>query len=87
MRKKSRNFIILLIIIIAVAIVWLIFFRGNKEAVNTNTNQSTQTEDLGKESLINTDDLSTVDVEPDIDDLDYYIDDLTPPDTTINVSF
>lgn len=87
MRKKSRNFIILLIIIIAVAAVWLIFFRGNKEAVNTNTNQSAQTEDLGKDSLINTDDLSTVDVEPDIDDLDYYIDDLTPPDTTINVSF
>ncbi len=87
MRKRNRNFLIIIIIIIIAAAAWYLFFRGDSTDDTTKVNVNVNTEDTGKDSVIDTSTLSDVDIEPDLDDVDYYIDDLTPPDTTIDIDF
>jgi len=87
MRKKKKTLLTFIIIIAASAIVWAVFFRGGDDSVNTNTNQTVVEEDPGNDSIIDTGSLSTIDVEPDLDDVDYYADDLVPPDTSIEIEF
>lgn len=87
MKKRNRNLLILFIIIVIAVTAWAIFFRKDATDENVNTNQAVTIEDEGKDSVIDTTALSGIDIEPDLDDVDYYIDDLTPPDTAIEIDF
>ncbi|MBU0707312.1 hypothetical protein KKG41_02995 [Patescibacteria group bacterium] len=88
MRKKSKNLIVILIIIVILAVgAWLLFFKADSTENDTNTNQTNQEEDLGLDSVVDTSALSDIDIESDLDNVDYYANDHDIPDINLNVQF
>ncbi|MDD5567133.1 MAG: hypothetical protein PHH01_02965 [Patescibacteria group bacterium] len=87
MKKGASATLIIIIILIVAAVGWYFFFRGDKTKDKADTNQTNQTEDLGLDSVIDTTTLGEIDTESDLEDVDNYIEDLTPPDTNLDIKF